>query len=152
MKVIVAAALLTALTAGWLVHPLMKGDGKSRRAGLVILFILPLAALGLYLAAGSPDMPSRAALFETETPGAAIRALSRQEQDAMKKLAAAPDDPAVRAELGEILYAQGLAALMQQENPVRAQRYFDRALEIAPADASYRKKLESDRNKISNSR
>jgi len=152
MNIIIAAALLTALTAGWLVHPLMKADEKSRRAGLLILFVLPLAALGLYLAAGSPDMPSRPALFETDGPNAAIRALARQEQDAMKKLAAAPDDAGVRAELGEILYAQGLAALVQQNNPARAQRYFDRALEIAPADAPYRQKLESDRAKVSSFR
>lgn len=152
MKVIIAAALLTALAAGWLVHPLMQAGKKSRRAGLLILLLLPLAALGLYMAAGNPDTPSRPALFETEGPHAALRALARQEQDAMKKLAAAPDDAAAQAELGEILYVQGLAALTQQDDPARAQRYFDRALEIAPAGALYREKLESDRKKVSNSR
>ena len=56
MKTIVLAALLTALSAGWLVHPLMKGQ-HTQRAGFAVMTLMAIAALALYLLLGRPDLP-----------------------------------------------------------------------------------------------
>lgn len=147
MKLMILAALLSAVTAAYIAHPLMKSAPKKAWA---LILAIALSASALYLWRGAPDMPSHPAMFETSGPRAAQRDLTRQELAVMQTLAEQPDDSAAKIALGEIYYAKGLAALAQQGDPDRARLYFDNALQVAPGDAPYRKDLESDRDKLNN--
>lgn len=118
MIVIILGAILTALVTLYLLRPL------ERRGRMVLAVLIPLAALGLYLWQGNPDIPSAAALFEGEGPRAEQRSLLVQELALMEGLSQTPDDLGLMLALG--------ATRMQAGRIDEAVRILEHARQQAP--------------------
>lgn len=146
MTTIILTAFLTVAVTAWLVHPLMK-SGERKRAVIVII-VLPLSALALYLWQGRPDLPAAPALFEHDGPRAAVRQLAKDELRLTQALSQKPGDEELKAQLGEVFYARGLAVFAVEGDAERAVEYLDNALSVAPENVPYRKQLQADRRRM----
>lgn len=107
MMVMVPAAIMTVLVIVILLAPLMLGGAARQVQGWVMLAFMTLAAMGLYLWRGSPDVPSQPALFQTSGPAFEQRASVKKEMALMQELAQKPEDTALMLELGAVRLQNG---------------------------------------------
>jgi cytochrome c-type biogenesis protein CcmH/NrfG len=105
MIVIFIGAMMTAIVTLVLLRPLARAGEK--RAVLALSCFIPLAALGLYLWVGHPDMKTSAAMFERAGPRAERRALVAQELTLMQALSQSPDSVRLMLALGDVQMKQG---------------------------------------------
>jgi cytochrome c-type biogenesis protein CcmH len=114
-----------------------KAETATRRPAIVsaaaVGLVLPAGAFGLYLAIGSPEVPSMPIAERREAAAQAAGATSAAQFDEAitqlrKRLEATPDDA-----MGWSLLARSLAALERNTEAVPAYR---RALELAPDNVS----------------
>jgi tetratricopeptide (TPR) repeat protein len=85
----------------------MLGPPKQKLQGWLLLTLITMAAMGLYLARGSPRIPSAPALFETEGPRFEQRQLVKKERELTRASAAAPEDASLLFELGALRMQNG---------------------------------------------
>ena len=96
---IIAAAILSVLVLNWVLHPV-----KNKRAFYTLNILCAIAALGLYLAMGKPDLPAsrvdKASLAERH-------AMMRREFEFTVLLQKNPDDVDALIRLAAIHMLQG---------------------------------------------
>lgn len=103
MRLIILLAITTTACAFYILHPLMRSKhAKMNEIGTFLLFLLPIAAISLYLALGNPDISSKPALFETKGPRYEYRMMIKQEMDIMQDLAHNPADRNIMIALGTL--------------------------------------------------
>lgn len=133
IAVLAAAAVLTVFVIVPLLAPLMLGDGRQRAQGWAMLTLITLTAMGLYLARGAPDVPSRPALFETAGPAFDKREAVKRERSLTQRLAQKPDDTDLMLELGDLQMHNGRLD--------QAIALLETAMEKAPGSTAIRGKL-----------
>lgn len=107
MMVMIPAAIMTVLVIVILLAPLMLGGPSRQVQGWALLGFMTLAAMGIYLWRGSPDIPSQPALFQTSGPAFEQRASVKKEMALMQQLAQKPEDTALMLELGTVRLQNG---------------------------------------------
>ena len=132
LGVLLLGALLCAFTAYWVLRAYRRagGGGRNRRSALALCAVTALAALGLYLFNGRPELPD--APFEPRLAALKQRdptSYSAEEALAVLQRAARenPADALAHLYAGQILLDQGRAP--------EAARAFDAALRRAPENA-----------------
>ncbi len=133
MLVMIPATILTIVALNILLAPLMHGTGKQKTAGWALLVVVTVAAMGLYLKRGAPDVPAAPAVFEKQGPRYEQRQLIKKELDLAEALKAAPEDTALMLKLGE--------ARLQNGRMDAAIKVLSAAHEKAPEDNAISTKL-----------
>lgn len=131
--VVLPAAILTIIVLNILLAPLMHGSPRQKIAGWALLVVVTLAAMGLYLAQGSPGIPSAPAVFEKQGPRHEKREAVKKELELSRALQAAPDDTALMLKLGTVR--------LQNGRMDEAIAVLTRAHAIAPDDKGINTKL-----------
>lgn len=117
----ISAFVLAAAAGGWIIRPLIIGSGETPRArwlGLVVLALVPIAALALYIAIGQPEFANGALLNAQRE----MRVYARLVDQLKAQVALRPNDPE-----GHRLLATSLSTLARYDEAVPAYR---RALEL----------------------
>ena len=99
MMVMIAGALICALTLAIILHPLML-EKKTRTLAKAFGFIIVVGSLSFYLWQGNPEMPAASASYEKDEQRAAIRSL-------MSQLRFQPNNPDLLTSLGQIYFEAG---------------------------------------------
>ncbi|MCB9949273.1 MAG: c-type cytochrome biogenesis protein CcmI [Rhodospirillaceae bacterium] len=99
----VSRRMLTAASAG----PAPQSARPARRLALVLSVLLPLAALGIYLAGGRPDLPSQPLAARDRTAMEAHRQMLAETAGLARQLEAEDGSAADWAELGQRYRALG---------------------------------------------
>ncbi len=131
MILMMTLALICAASLAYVLHPLMKG--ADRRQGMVTLCVSVLAALGLYIAVGSPETPTAFAIFEKEGPRFEQRLASQRELVLLEALSGAPDHVPLLLELGTVRIQAG--------HPQDTFEVLDHAHKLDPDNADIREAL-----------
>lgn len=131
MILMMTLALICAASLAYVLHPLMKGP--EQRKGMMVLGLTVLTALGLYIAIGSPDVPTSPAIFEKAGPRFEQRLASQRELVLLEALSGAPDHVPLLLELGTVRIQAG--------HPQDAFEVLDHAHKLDPDNADIREAL-----------
>jgi cytochrome c-type biogenesis protein CcmH len=126
LAVFIAAALITAAAAFWVLRAYRNAGGTARRSALIACGAVALTALGAYLAVGKPEIPDEPLQARLEALKHSNRLLTADEVLALldQEMHAHPNDPVIYYRAGEIL--------LDQNRPEEAARAFDAALRRNP--------------------
>jgi tetratricopeptide (TPR) repeat protein len=131
MTIIITLALLCAVILAVALHPVMTGD--QSRLGWRLLVGMAVAAVGIYMAVGSPDAKTAPAAFEHSGPRYEQRLASQRELVILEGLSGAPDHVPFLLELGTVRIQSG--------HPQDALEPLERAQALKPKDQSIQEAL-----------
>lgn len=123
MIVMIATALVCAVSLLVVLAPMMR-ESRLRIHARVIGSVIVIGSLGLYLAIGSPDLPSASAAFETDPKRAQQRLLIDVIQTSELMLAGEPDNVRLLLVLADAESRLGRTA--------QSIGYLEHIVEIAP--------------------
>lgn len=131
MIIIITLALICAVILAIVLHPVMTGE--NARLGWRLLIGMAVAAIGIYLAVGSPDAQTAPAAFEQSGPRYEQRLASQRELVILEGLSGAPDHVPFLLELGTVRIQSG--------HPQDALEPLERAQTLQPKDTHIQEAL-----------